>query len=617
MADFHFLRPLWLLALPLGAWLAWRLLHSAASGGAWQSVVDEPLQPYVLTGTGGRARRWPFMAALLAWTLAVLALAGPTWDRQPVPVFRSNEALVVALDLSRSMDATDLPPSRLARAKLKLLDLLERRRSGQTALVVFTAHAFTVTPLTTDTRTIAALIGSLSSDIMPSRGSYPEAGLEKAARLLRQTGVSRGEILLVSDADVSSNALRAARDLNREGFAVDVLAVGTEQGAPIAEPKGGFLTDGKGQVVIPRLNVRGLSRLAEIGGGRFAVATADDSDLDALFPAAADSPALAADGVRDESRQANVWLDQGRWLVLALLPLVALAFRRGWVAGWLIWLLVPPPAHAFSWQDWWQRPDQQGYRAMQEGESKHAADLFDDPQWRAAAQYRAGDYTDSAASLAGIDTAEANYNRGNALARAGRLDEAVEAYQRALELDPDHADARHNLDLLKQQRDRRRQQSGGGQKQGSNDDRGRQGEAKSQPSGQSQSRRAPPSASGEDTEPQRPQGGREEPARQRQAQSGEGAPPSRARSEAQSGERQARTGSTGEPPGDRGEESERPVDADDVQQWASEQAADQWLRRIPQDPGGLLRRKFLYQYQRLGVDQDGHYVWPGDETQPW
>src|SRR5690606_35080145 len=133
--DFHFLRPAWLLALPLGVALILYAFRTQASGGAWRRVVDRALQPLVLTAADRfTGRRWPLLAALAAWTLATIALAGPAWERLPVPAFRSNEALVVALDLSRSMDAADLSPSRIARAKLKLLSLLDRRDGGQTGL---------------------------------------------------------------------------------------------------------------------------------------------------------------------------------------------------------------------------------------------------------------------------------------------------------------------------------------------------------------------------------------------------------------------------------------------------------------------------------------------------
>ena len=210
MADFHFLRPLWLLALPFGVLLILKLFRLQASGGGWRRVVDRSLQPLVLTADAYGGRLWPLAAALAAWSVATLALAGPAWERLPVPAFRSDEALVVALDLSRSMDAADLSPSRLARAKLKLLSLLEQRTSGQTGLVVFSAHAFTVTPLTTDTRTIGSLVHALTSDIMPSRGSYPESGLSRAAKFCWSRTRSRRRRASSSFASCARRASRRA-----------------------------------------------------------------------------------------------------------------------------------------------------------------------------------------------------------------------------------------------------------------------------------------------------------------------------------------------------------------------------------------------------------------------
>jgi Ca-activated chloride channel family protein len=498
----------------------------------------------------------------------------------PVPAFRSADALVVAFDLSRSMDAGDVEPSRLARAKLELLSLLERRKSGQTALVVFSAHAFTVTPLTTDNRTIASLVNSLSTDIMPSQGSYPEAGLTRARLLLEQTGITEGDILLITDSDVSEQALAVAQEIRGAGFTTSVLAVGTREGAPIPERGAGFLTDSTGQVVVPQVDAAALQRLASAGGGRFAELAADDADLDALFPAAASLLEGTVDNDPDGDYEADQWRDAGVWLAVALLPFLALGFRRGWIATWFAFFLLPlPRAEAFEWRDLWQRRDQQGYEAMQADEPARAAELFNDPEWRAAAEYRSADYAASAATLNALETAEAHYNRGNALARAGELKPAIEAYEQAIALKADHEDAIYNRDLLEdlleqqeqQQQSQDQQSQGGAEPQ----DGGEQGEQQN--------------AQNQNGEPQDQEPG-EQPAQ----------------AEPEASEQQ------GEP-----EEQQAQAEPQDVEEWASDQAAEQWLRRIPQDPGGLLRRKFLYQYQRLGVDQDGNYVWPGDEKRPW
>jgi Ca-activated chloride channel homolog len=585
MADFHFLRPWWLLVLPIAAWMIWRMTRSGRVGGRWQTVVDEALQPFVLTGSdvAAKERHAALIAAAVASALVALALSGPTWERLPVPAMRSEEALVVALDLSRSMDAVDIEPTRLARARLKLLSLLERRDAGQTALVVFSAHAFTVAPLTSDVSTIALLVGSLSSDIMPSRGSFVEAGIDKAAQLLRQTGLVRGEILLLTDADVSPNSLDIAQALNQEGFVVHVLAVGTADGGPVVEPGGGFLSDQVGQVVIPRLDTEGLQRLANAGGGRFATLTADDRDLDYILSDTPNINGAGSDEDEGELFQIDAWRDQGLWLVLLLLPIVALAFRRGWVVVFAVWFISPvPQAHALTWADLWRTSDQQGKEAFQVEDHRRATELFEDPEWRAAAQFRAGDFQNSANSLEGLDTVKANYNRGNALAGAGQIPQAIEAYARTLELDPEHEDARFNRDLLMQQQPQSESES--------SDSEGDESE-ESQDENSSESQTAESSENDQSSDAER----------------------SEQEAEAQTPEEQmaAEQDDLTEPP-----DSELPT-AEELEEWADEQAAEQWLRRIPQDPGGLLRRKFLYQYQRLGVDQDGNYVWPGDEQQPW
>ena len=223
-----------------------------------------------------------------------------------------------------------------------------------------------------------------------------------------------------------------------------------------------------------------------------------------------------------------------------------------------------------------------GQTAFAAEDHERASELFEDPAWRAAAQYRDGQYEPSAETLATAQTADGHYNRGNALARAGSIAEAIEAYDQALEIDPEHEDARFNRDLLMQQ-----------PPQQSRSDSGEEGESgdgsESRQSAQSQESDQSDSSPGEESESR----GADEGEEQAQQQSATAAPQD-------------------EPP-----EGEPVPTPGDLEEWASEQAAEQWLRRIPEDPGGLLRRKFLYQYQRLGVDQDGNYVWPGDEEQPW
>jgi Ca-activated chloride channel homolog len=613
MAEFHFLRPFWLLLAPVGAWLIWQLLRGRADGGGWRAVVEPTLRPHVLAEPEVlRDSRLALLAALTAWLLAVVGLAGPAWERLPVPAFRSDEALVVALDLSRSMDAGDVEPSRLARAKLKLLDLLERRAAGQTALVVFSTHAFTVTPLTTDTRTIAALVSSVDTNIMPTQGGSIAAGLEKAATLLEQTGLRRGDVLLITDSEVADADLDLAGELAGDGYRVSVLAVGTEQGAPIPRAEGGFVSDANGQVVIPQLDASSLQRLAAAGGGRYAVLAPNDRDLDTLFPATLSLDVALDDDAASEQYQADVWLDRGILLVVVLLPLLALSFRRGWICVWLLVALAPlPRAHAFEWQDLWQRADQRAYDALEAQQAQQAAELFKNPEWRSAAQYRAEQFEASAASLANVDSAASHYNRGNALAKAGQLPAAIAAYDRALELDPANEDARYNRDLVEEflrnnpeEQPPPQDQSQGEQGQQGDSDQSQSQSGEQQDGNESGDEQSEQGEQGESGDSQANDGTQDQP---QEASDAEQQPED-------GSEQQANAGEAAEE-----EAAANAAGADEVEQWASEQAAEQWLRRVPQDPGGLLRRKFLYQYQRLGVDQDGNRVIEGAaaEQRPW
>ena len=328
-AEFHWLRPEWLWALPLVALVAYAMARRSLAPGNWQRIVDPALAPFVLSRSAMRRHSYRWWLLGLGGMLTVLSLAGPSWNRAEQPVFRSEQAMVIALDLSRSMDAQDLTPSRLTRARLKILDILERRRSGQTALVVYSSNAFTVTPLTTDADTVAALVNSLSTDIMPSRGSYPVAAINKGRQLLDQAGVGYGEVLLITDGGTSPAAEKAARDLYEAGYSLSVMGVGTSEGAPIPIAGGGFVADRSGQIAVPKIEARALQSLAAAGHGRYTQLSIDDRDLDLLLSGVVDSS--SGSSAADELLATDQWLEEGPWLLILLLPLAAFSFRRGWI----------------------------------------------------------------------------------------------------------------------------------------------------------------------------------------------------------------------------------------------------------------------------------------------
>ena len=603
LANFHWLRPDWLWALPLIALTTYALARRQLAPGSWQSIIDPALAPYILSRAQIKGLSYRWWLILIGGVLAVTALAGPSWNRVEQPVFRSEQAIVIALDLSRSMDAQDLSPSRLTRARLKILDILEARQSGQTALVVYSSNAFTVTPLTTDADTVAALVNSLSTDIMPSRGSYSVAAIRKSQTLLEQAGVAYGEVLLITDGGTSPAAERAAADLQSSGYSLSVLGVGTSQGAPIPRVGGGFVTDRSGNIVVPRIEAAALRSLAAAGGGRFALLSADDGDISTLL-----SGEVGIGSASDESLATDLWQEEGPWLLLLLVPMAAMAFRRGLILVLLLFLLpVAEPVYAFGWEDLWLTRDQQAQRELDNDNAMEAGELFEDPVWRAVAKYRAAEYGPSAAGFGNQEDIENLYNLGNALARLGEIETAIDAYEQVLEVDPDMEDAIYNRDLLKDIIEQNQDAQDGEQ---GNQDASESGGGGQQSEGQSQS-----DQSGEDaaTGEQGDEGQQSESSvRDQDNVNQEDLEAIQAELERAAQEAQQQSGEA--------QESEGMSQADAEQMRRAQeqrQAMEQWLRRIPNDPGGLLRRKFRYQYQRQGKDQDGNNLWPDDEVQPW
>lgn len=620
LADFHFLRPAWLLAvlaLPL-AGLVVRRVHGRT--GAWRAAIDAHLLPHLIDAPAVRTRSLAPWLAALAWTLACIALAGPAWERESLPLYRNSAARVIAIELAPTMLAADLKPTRLARARHKINDILDASRDMQTALVGYAGDAFVAAPLTDDVNTVRNLVDALEPGVMPVVGNATERAIEEARRLITQAGLTRGELIILADA-TSSAALAAARAARAQGLTVSVLGVGTVAGAPVPLPQGGFLQDSGGNIVLPKLDEAALRALAEAGGGRYATLAADRSDLDGVLANARD-PANARAG-DDASTASERFRDRGPWFVLALLPLVVLAFRRGWLMLLVLACLPMPRAEAFSFADLWQRPDQQAASALAEGEAARAQQLADDPALRGSAAYRADDYAAANEAFALGDDADAAYNRGNALAKLGRYDEALAAYDRALALDAQMADATANRtaveEWLKREQKKKDDKKPG---EGKSDDASA-GDPQDGQSGQPQSGdHGEPSegdADAQDGEGQSDAQSGKDPAQKQGERSDKSEDPAASESQdASAGNGNADAAATGDEPSERqqgqqalskaidkaldeGKEATRevPVAADaDESAREQQQALQQWLQRVPDDPGGLLRRKFQLEHER-------------------
>ena len=565
--NFHFLRPEWFYALIPAAILFALLRYRNSHHSNWETAIEPHLLEHILDNPDSQVSRSPFTILLLAWLIATIALAGPVWRKTPQPVHEREDALVVIFDLTQSMLATDVKPNRLVRAKRKLIDLLEMRDEGVTALVVFAGDAHTVSPLTDDTNTIAAMIPALDPSIVPAPGSRLASALEVAIELFENGGVASGRILIITDEIRDVVAAQQVSRQYRNAYPVSVMSVGTEEGAPIpvADERGrvSFLKDRQGNLVIPKVNSRSLRDFADLSAGRFSPMSLTDEDLEFLL---AEQPLAPEEQFREIERDFDVWFEEGPWLLLLLLPLASLAFRRGWL--WALALLVILPgeqAQAFGWDDLWQTRDQQAKQALDAGDPARAAELFEDPAWRATASYRSENFEAAANQFGEIKSSDGYYNLGNALARQGLLNEAIEAYDEALSLNPGDEDAAFNKklieDLLQQQQEQQQEQQ-----QDNEQDQENQEQQDSEQDQEQQQRQEQEQESSSDEEDQEQQ---EESQQEQQSD------------EKQNQEAQAQKAA---------EEEADPLDEEE------KQALQQWLRRVPDDPGGLLRRKFQQQY---------------------
>jgi Ca-activated chloride channel homolog len=603
LSNFHLMRPEWLWALlPAGilTLLLWRLRNRS---GGWSDVIAPELLPF-LVGKSVTARGpnlLPFI--LLAWVIAVLAASGPAWNKLPQPIHQKQDAMVLVMDLSYSMLATDLAPSRLNRARQKMLDLLRLRKEGQTGLIAYAGDSHIVTPLTDDNPTIANLLPVLSPLMMPVPGSNSAAAIRQAVQLMHSAGISQGRILLLTDGVNDDARAEIGEIIAGSGMQLHVIGVGTANGAPIPLPKGGFLKDGSNTIVIPKLDIDALVGLARDNGGHYVNIQLDNDDLEQILNAPLsvtdDDQTLAID------RTADTWNDQGYLLVLALIPLVLPLFRRGLVLSLLPLLLLgtPEQASAQSWDELWLTPDQQGQKAIRQGDNAAAAELFDNPAWAGTAAYRDEEYEAADEYFAKGQSSDDWYNRGNALARAGKLDEAIAAYRESLALEPDQSDATDNLALLEQLKQQQEQQQ--------------QNDEDQQQDGENQDDQQQQNSSGDQQDQQSDDEPSDQPSDDEQQDSGD--PSSEDQQQADQDEQQ---------PGDEQEQEQSPEQASSEEETEPEaqaaaaeseptdpeedQAMQQWLRRVPDDPSGLLREKFRYesrQRQENGEQRDNETYW--------
>ena len=596
--TFHFLRPWWFLGLlPVVAvigFYTWRKRNA----GNWETIINPELLPFLLQGSGGKhALSGPWLVAFMisAWIFCCLGLAGPAWQQLPQPVHKQDSALVVVLDLSPSMLAEDISPNRLVRARYKLIDILTRRTEGVVGLIVYGGDSHTVSPLTEDSNTIVSMVPVLEPNLLPETGSNVEEGLASAIDLAMNGGYQQADILLVTDGIDKSALSNIAPIISGEGnYRLSILGVGTTDGAPIPSFAGGFIKKA-GNVIVAKLNVGTLRKIAANNGGSYQTLSADDRDIDNLL---AGMDSLLTNSTRETDRSFDLWDDQGYWLVLLLLPVLLLSFRKGSVVVILIapLLFTNQPVEALEWQDLWQTPDQQASEAMKAEDYEAAKDLFEDSRWRGSAAFKAGDFDQAIADFSQDDSAMGDYNHGNALAKAGDLEGAIEAYNNALSKEPKMEDARFNLDLVEQLKDQQDQDQQNQEQQ----DQDQQSQEQQDQDQQSQEQQDQEQQSQEQQDQDQQSQEQQDQDQQSQEQKDQGQEQQNQDQQNESNEDPAQLEQ--DKPEDKNEaateeEQKEEVSVEELsdEEKQEQEAIERILRRIPDDPGGLLRAKFRHQ----------------------
>ena len=431
--NFHFLRPWLLLLLVLPVSLYGFYFRGINAQSSWQKVIDKRLLDFLLVkGSAGR-RRFLVLTALFGMIMAIISAAGPSWQKVEVPLLSPKNPVMVLLNLSSDMTQTDITPSRLMRAKYKIKDFLAMLKGNQAGLIVYSSEPFMISPLTEDMNILENLLPAINLDIMPANGDRLDRAIDFASSKLKSAGYSKGELVIFA-ADVGQKfdqALAAAKKAKAEGFTIDIVGVSS-------------------------FSNEKLSMVASSGGGSYWLIQTDDNKIATLAQELSQNTGDISIG----KNMRTIWFDGGYWLLIVPLVCCLLFFRKGILVVVLLFGLSPNAYAGF-----FTNSDQDGLKAFNQGDYAQAASSFENSNWKAASYYRMGDYKSAFKAYQKDNSVEGLYNQGNALAKSGQIKEAISKYEEVLKLNPNHEDAKFNLEYLKKQQDKQNQQNQQNQQQ--------------------------------------------------------------------------------------------------------------------------------------------------------
>ena len=610
--DFEFIRPaiLWLLIPAVGFFFVALIKRKKATN---EQLIAPHLAQFIMSDASTKTNQPLWLLALFC-SLGIIFSAGPSFEEKQVPVFQSKNARVIVMDMSYSMYSTDILPNRLMQARFKALDMIDLFKEGDTALVAYAGSAYTISPLTNDATTLENLIPSLSPEIMPDKGSNVLAGLDIAKELLGQAGYLDGDIILITDGIDQQEQSEVSTFTKNTQYRLNIYGVGTAQGAPIKLPEGGFLKDHYGQIVVPTINTSQLKSLATNSGGKFASYQPSSADI-AVF-----APSANGELLKDEKQNHALWrIDAGIYGLLLLLPLSLYLFRRAALLSvFLVFSFLPQQnAYAVELPTVLKNTDQRALDAYNNKDYEQAI-TAQSSQLKGAALYQQGNFEAAVNQFSDDKSAIGFYNFGNALAKAGKLEEAINAYQQAQALHPNFTQAADNQALVEQllnQQQEQQNQDGGesqdGQKsdeqnQQQDSDETKQDQQKNSEQGeaQSDSEKNSDDKSDKDSEQAQEQADQQNKPDMQAEPQNEQSENQPAEQPNDNAEQQSEPQAANEPAPDEqqqtAEQQAQAVQASELTNEEKEQAQqlNQLLRKVPDDPAILLRNKMQLEAQK-------------------
>ena len=414
ISNFHFIRPWVLLFLLIPLLFRFYMFKNDENLSSWEKVCDKKLLNYLLIKNKKSKRRLSAFMMYLGLITAIISASGPSWEKIQTPALSNYNPVMIVLNLSTDMLEDDVKPTRLDRAKLEIKNILEQLKSSESGFIVYTDEPFLISPVSSDSIIITNLLDAVSNDIMPLNGDRPDRAIEMAKQKIKDAGYENGNIILfTADSGMYfDSTLSQAQKSAQEGISVNIVNMSADKNEKLEQ----IANAGQGVIISANEGIKEL--------------------VDKIY--------LPKDKFKKSKNKTSEWLDFG-WYLVCVPMICCLAFFRKGVLIIIFLISISSVSQAdFLYSD--------NYLARKEFKAKNykqAAKSFDNEKWKAAAYYKDGNYAQAIKLLADKNDIESRYNYANSLAKSGNLDEAIKTYEEVLKQEPEHKDAKYNLEYLK------------------------------------------------------------------------------------------------------------------------------------------------------------------------